>query len=792
MSSDVLNNSYVIGLAKQNLVLQTAGRVYIKKQDKYYEISTGNSVSSEEESTSSSLPDIILVDTADAAKALEYPGDGKLIVGKDGSMFVTSGGSLVEWKPTVENNVTLDTTEINGVLTINYPEGTPLIINGHPDYPPFTINSSELVEFLNAQYLNGYSSDDFTKKKVDETITGNWTFGNINLTGVIGDGYTTFDIETSTLIVDNLVVRNKVTLPYVEDEHVVDPYKIFGTNEETWVGKEFYVSKFSTNPFDDDPPPVNDPVVYTGILQQSEEATEDDLLELSNYLSIGAILKSENYFYQIVTFEYNSVEKYLFFTCNPLYGDTGSEGEEKLVVVGHTTDINKKGGITMNASNAMNPYLDVLTDTQYEYTGDWNTITKLDSSKNIVGRFGNLSALPATGSWNGGQNLGSGIFLKGNTLLHPTESTDITTTVKSHIENATHSGNGGYTGDANLAIIKPLISAGADTDNSFLLNPEGSGYLANGGLLWYGRPGAADDTGYIRMTNGVISNTSLGWSYENQANSLDNIASKVYISNDGSGKIGTFTWDKDGNAIATTTKTGVVQIGDGLKITADGITSVKVGSGLSINSDGEVTIDGGGTLDPSLLPIASTTKLGGIIVGNGLIIDSTGVLELGGGEIDPLLLPEATTDSLGAVIIGEGVKVSGSGSISVGGNWSFCFSTANTKVLYADCGNMLKVIIKYVGSTATPYSVYFVPGIDIAARIADVTENTNMWFTDAVVSSLEPAVVYNIAGGDVYFNRITYLSVDRPNGSVTVNFNSSFTSTQDVVHFWLPMKLSNS
>lgn len=69
--------------------------------------------------------------------------------------------------PTLDGDVT-----INGVLTVNHPDGTPLVINNNPNFPPFIINGNILVAGLNAEYLNGLSSDRFAIKSADEYISG--------------------------------------------------------------------------------------------------------------------------------------------------------------------------------------------------------------------------------------------------------------------------------------------------------------------------------------------------------------------------------------------------------------------------------------------------------------------------------------------------------------------------------------------------------------------------------------------------------------------------------------------
>jgi hypothetical protein len=95
--------------------------------------------------------------------------------------------------------------------------------------PPLYVNSADLVENLNAQYLNGEDGKAFTRRNKDEKINGSWTFRNpttfessalfykdIVTHGSIGTsefssgfgGYGwRLDADTNTLTIDNLIVR---------------------------------------------------------------------------------------------------------------------------------------------------------------------------------------------------------------------------------------------------------------------------------------------------------------------------------------------------------------------------------------------------------------------------------------------------------------------------------------------------------------------------------------------------------------------------------------------------------
>jgi len=117
--------------------------------------------------------------------------------------------------------------------------------------PPLYVNSSTLVENLNARYLNGETGESFTRRNRDEKINGAWTFrkpitfesstlfykdivthGSIGTpefsSGFGGYGWR-MDADTNTLTIDNLVVR-KLMQVY---ELVVN--RISATNGSLWI-----------------------------------------------------------------------------------------------------------------------------------------------------------------------------------------------------------------------------------------------------------------------------------------------------------------------------------------------------------------------------------------------------------------------------------------------------------------------------------------------------------------------------------------------------------------------------
>ena len=76
-----------------------------------------------------------------------------------------------------------------------------------------------------------------------------------------------------------------------------------------------------------------------------------------------------------------------------------------------------------------------------------------------------------------------------------------------------------------------------------------------------------------------------------------------------------------------------------------------------------LVVDSAALADAVVLPPATTTDLGGIIVGTGLSIDINGLLSVDFSSNDAL--PIASETSLGTVIIGGGITVTGDGVISI-------------------------------------------------------------------------------------------------------------------------------
>lgn len=96
----IINDSHAIGVDTRNLVLKTRGTLHVKVGDRYYEIDFRNLAGSNEEEKEKEKEEyIISVDSKDDIEKLEFPGNNKLIIGLDGSLFVTKNDTVIDVTP---------------------------------------------------------------------------------------------------------------------------------------------------------------------------------------------------------------------------------------------------------------------------------------------------------------------------------------------------------------------------------------------------------------------------------------------------------------------------------------------------------------------------------------------------------------------------------------------------------------------------------------------------------------------------------------------------------------------
>jgi hypothetical protein len=92
----IINNSHAIGVDSRDLVLKTRGTLHVKVGDRYYEIDFRNLGAKEDEEKEEY---ILSIDSKDQIESLEYPGENKLVIGLDGSIFITKNKTFVDVTP---------------------------------------------------------------------------------------------------------------------------------------------------------------------------------------------------------------------------------------------------------------------------------------------------------------------------------------------------------------------------------------------------------------------------------------------------------------------------------------------------------------------------------------------------------------------------------------------------------------------------------------------------------------------------------------------------------------------
>lgn len=239
----------IVGNKYTDLVLETLGKVYIK---------TGNSsrVLSDvlallDKATESEIKSqTIIVGSLLEMEQMEYPGDGFFVYNTlTTTLYISYDERYVALIEAAEGAgdgyVRRKGDTMTGQLEINTVG------------PPLIVASSKLVNNLNVEFIGGYAADDLAKKRVDEYITGNWTFkgkgvsennwtfnqsvrmyGDLVTSGSLtspefasgfgGYGWR-LDADTNTLTVDYLVVRKAMRVY----EMVIN--KISATNGSLWV-----------------------------------------------------------------------------------------------------------------------------------------------------------------------------------------------------------------------------------------------------------------------------------------------------------------------------------------------------------------------------------------------------------------------------------------------------------------------------------------------------------------------------------------------------------------------------
>lgn len=251
------NDKVIVGNKYTDLVLETLGKVYIKTGNNSRVLSDVLKLLDQVQE-SEIKSQTIIVGSLLEMEQMEYPGDGFFIYNTlTYTLYISYDEryiALIEAAEGADDGyVRRKGDTMTGQLEINTVG------------PPLIVASSKLVSNLNAEFINGYSSDDLAKKNVDEYIYGNWTFkgkgvsedtwvfkDNVRMYGDLvtsrsltspdfmsgfgGYGWR-LDANTNTLTVDYLVVRKAMRVY----ELVIN--KISATNGSIWVTNSSKCSK---------------------------------------------------------------------------------------------------------------------------------------------------------------------------------------------------------------------------------------------------------------------------------------------------------------------------------------------------------------------------------------------------------------------------------------------------------------------------------------------------------------------------------------------------------------------
>lgn len=243
------SDKVIIGNKYADLVLETLGKVYIKTGNSSRVLSDVLKLLDQVQDSEIQSQTIIVGSTLEMEQ-MEYPGDGFFVYNTlTTTLYLSYDQRYVALIEAAEGAgdgyVRRRGDTMTGQLEINTVG------------PPLIVASSKLVSNLNAEYIDGYSSNDLAKKKVDEFIYGNWTFKgkgvsennwvfkeNVRMYGDLvtsksitspefasgfgGYGWR-LDADTNTLTVDYLVVRKAMKVY----EMVIN--KISATNGSIWV-----------------------------------------------------------------------------------------------------------------------------------------------------------------------------------------------------------------------------------------------------------------------------------------------------------------------------------------------------------------------------------------------------------------------------------------------------------------------------------------------------------------------------------------------------------------------------
>lgn len=268
--------NYGIGVEGKNLVLKTLGRVYVKVKDRKYELvfrpedlqKMIEQYENDFNSQDNQNAEIVIINSALDIDSIDFPGNRKFIISKDGTFYITENNNYSKITPTFEgDNLILESLTITDKINFT----------GNTSY--FNLFKNTLVPNLNAEYLGNYKWNEYALKNEKETITGNWTFNNISVnSGII---FKTLQNKTGNLLVLDFTTGEIICNKLIANKLEVPNDEIYGTvsgiGNEVWVGTENAIkdSEMLDDPSDIYLSWLN--IISNAILDQTLQ-TSDDIL----------------------------------------------------------------------------------------------------------------------------------------------------------------------------------------------------------------------------------------------------------------------------------------------------------------------------------------------------------------------------------------------------------------------------------------------------------------------------------------------------------------------------------
>lgn len=195
----IINDSHAIGVDTRNLVLKTRGSLHVKVGDRYYEIDFRNLSAKPESQEKEDY--IIYIDSKDQINKLEYPGDNKLIIGLDGSIFVAKNNSFINVTPKPQT-VSIETTVTSEELEKQITSLDSVVVN-HMLYGL----GSLLLDFINSEI----TTDVLTVNR-EINLPSNMIKNRCCKTTMDNDKYSNMDFIEIEEVPSKLVVKSGVMI----------------------------------------------------------------------------------------------------------------------------------------------------------------------------------------------------------------------------------------------------------------------------------------------------------------------------------------------------------------------------------------------------------------------------------------------------------------------------------------------------------------------------------------------------------------------------------------------------